>query len=115
MLPDVGREERADRDHLKTAFAGRCERGADEQAAETLPFVGWRDFGVSEYDLARSEAVLSDGEAAIAEIDFEAMLFGVVANCRGDSALTKLSSTFLRPACSKSISSLLPSMTAMVP
>ena len=31
------------------------------------------------------------------------------------SVLTKLSSTFLRPACSKSISSLLPSIAAMVP
>ena len=30
-------------------------------------------------------------------------------------ALTKLSSTFFRPACSKSISSLLPSMAAIVP
>ena len=33
----------------------------------------------------------------------------------GQPALTKLSSTFLRPACSKSISSLLPSIAAMVP
>src|SRR5690349_14044146 len=110
MFFHVRSKEAADRDDVEPALSRRVECGADQKRSEALAFVIFGHFGVSEGDLPGRQHVGREGEGAVAEVDLEAMAVRVIANgVVAHPALTKLSRTFLRPACSKSISSLLPS------